>query len=175
MTCSSNKAEHQGWRQRLGLWTPVPVAKPVGTTSPGYTGGQASDFSAPQRAQGSLSPRHLCRDARDCCAAPAIRLEAVSQSTALNIAPAHMVAGTEGAAPDEAHTLVRNRRAQRCLPGTGVREALGTPAPGCSHGCLRAPSLWFTFLLRPLSLFGGRFTFGLSWSPQAFPDGVCEN
>lgn len=53
--------------------------------------------------------------------------------------------------------------------------ASGAPAAGCSHGYLKAPSLWFAFLLGPLSLYGGRFTFGLSCSPQASPDGVREN
>lgn len=67
---------------------------------------------------------------RDCRAQPD-KLEAVSQSTALNIACSHTVAGIELVSPEPAHMLIS--RTAQCLVGEGGRLQ-ASPAPTCSLG-----------------------------------------
>lgn len=63
---------------------------------------------------------------RDCRAQPD-KLEAVSQSAALNIACSHTVAGIELVSPEPAHMLIREQNSS--APGRGGRKAAGFPRP----------------------------------------------
>lgn len=70
---------------------------------------------------------------RVCMALPDIRLEAVLQRRALNIACSHTVAGIELVAPEHSpHACQGTEQPSASRSGGGGREAAGSPASRCS-------------------------------------------
>lgn len=154
--------------QQPGLLTPAPapLAKPAAhsTTDLRHTGGRRPslirDLVETQLLGGLLREEPFCWEAagllgsRDCRAQPD-KLEAVSQSAALNIACSHTVAGIELVSPEPAHMLIS--RTAQCLVGEGGRRQ-ASPAPTCSLGSqIIHTGLHFLSLLL---LSRGRVVFG---------------